>query len=135
MMRLYSKYLKKGHLRATTSGYDYQSQLLHICTHTGLLNNAKPIPKNSSLKRVYILHLLPLEYYPPITNLLNILSKDKLVKTVVYSQKTIRIDRVFKLKTFKYLGLIIQGIKKTIILKFWSFFTYVFLPLWQLIDI
>ena len=31
---------QKGHLRATTSGYDYQSQLLHICTHIGLLNNA-----------------------------------------------------------------------------------------------
>jgi hypothetical protein len=31
---------QKGHLRATTSGYDYQSQLLHICTHIGLSNNA-----------------------------------------------------------------------------------------------
>ena len=31
---------QKGHHRATTSGYDYQSQLLHICTFTGLLSNA-----------------------------------------------------------------------------------------------
>ena len=31
---------QKGHLRATTSGYDYQSQLLHICSNIGLLNNA-----------------------------------------------------------------------------------------------
>ena len=31
---------QKGHIRATTSGYDYQSQLLHICKYIGLLNNA-----------------------------------------------------------------------------------------------
>ena len=31
---------QKGHHRATTSGYDYQSQLFHICTFTGLLSNA-----------------------------------------------------------------------------------------------
>ena len=31
---------QKGYLRATTSGYDYQSQLLNICKYTGLLNNA-----------------------------------------------------------------------------------------------
>ena len=30
---------QKGHLRATTSGYDYQSQLLQVCSHTGLLSN------------------------------------------------------------------------------------------------
>ena len=30
---------QKGHLRATTSGYDYQSQLLHICSNIGLSNN------------------------------------------------------------------------------------------------
>ena len=52
----------------------------------------KPTPITSSLKRVYILHLLPLEYYPPITNLLNILSKDKQVKTAVF-QTNLRLSR------------------------------------------
>ncbi|MEJ6791527.1 MAG: hypothetical protein QNK89_01990, partial [Lacinutrix sp.] len=93
----------------------------------------KPIPKNSSLKRVYIIHLLPLEYYPPITNLLNILSKDKLVKTVVFSTKNNKSRPSFQTKNIQISRVSYPGDQKNIILKFWSFFTYVFLPLWQII--
>ncbi|MFB1027925.1 MAG: hypothetical protein QMC27_08275 [Flavobacteriaceae bacterium] len=93
----------------------------------------KPIPKNSSLKRVYIIHLLPLEYYPPITNLLNILSKDKLVKTAVFSTKNNKYRPRFQTKNIQISRTNYPGYQKNIILKFWSFFTYVFLPLWQII--
>ena len=93
----------------------------------------KPIPKNNSLKRVYILHLLPLEYYPPITNLLNILSKDKLVKTAVFSTKNNKYRPRFQTKNIQISRTNYPGYQKNIILKFWSFFTYVFLPLWQII--
>lgn len=93
----------------------------------------KPIPKNSSLKRVYIIHLLPLEYYPPITNLLNILSKDKLVKTAVFSTKNNKYRPCFQTKNIQISRTNYPGYQKNIILKFWSFFTYVFLPLWQII--
>ena len=93
----------------------------------------KPIPKNSSLKRVYIIHLLPLEYYPPITNLLNILSKDKLVKTAIFSTKNNKYRPRFQTKNIQISRTNYPGYQKNIILKFWSFFTYVFLPLWQII--
>ena len=93
----------------------------------------KPIPKNNSLKRVYILHLLPLEYYPPITNLLNILSKDKLVKTAIFSTKNTKNRPSFQTKNIQISRTNYPGYQKNIILKFWSFFTYVFLPLWQII--
>lgn len=93
----------------------------------------KPIPITSSLKRVYILHLLPLEYYPPITNLLNILSKDKQVKTAVFSTKNNKSRPRFQTKNIQISRTYYPGYQKNIILKFWSFLTYVFLPLWQLI--
>lgn len=93
----------------------------------------KPIPKTSSLKRVYILHLLPLEYYPPITNLLNILSKDKRVKTAVFSTKNNKNRPRFQTENIHISRTNYPGYQKNIILKFWSFFTYVVLPLWQLI--
>jgi len=37
------------------------------------------------LKRVFILHMLPLEYYPPVTNLLDVLAKDGSLTVQVFS--------------------------------------------------
>lgn len=85
------------------------------------------------MKKVFILHLLPLEYYPPITNLLAILDLDKDISTQVCTTKNNKKRSNFEAETIPIYRTGYPGYAKSLLLKLWSFFMYVFLPLWRLL--
>ena len=85
------------------------------------------------MKKVFILHLLPLEYYPPITNLLDVLAEDKTIQTQVFSTHNNKQRKVYQDNN----SLIYRGnypaYAKGTFAKLSGYFSTLLKPLWYLI--
>ena len=60
---------------------------------------------NFTLRKIALIHLLPLEYYPPVTNLLSIIDKDSSLSVRVFSTHNNKKRKAFNLrgtKIFRY---------------------------------
>lgn len=84
------------------------------------------------MKKVFILHLLPLEYYPPITNLIEVLSKDSALQIEVFSTKNNKNRPVYDSKNSTIYRSKYPAYVKNSILKVWAYLCYIILPVWRL---
>jgi hypothetical protein len=85
------------------------------------------------VKNVFILHLLPLEYYPPITNLLDILAKERTIKTQVYSTLNNKNRKAYVNKKISVFRGHYPAFAKNKFAKLFAYFSTHVKPLWYLI--
>lgn len=85
------------------------------------------------MKRVFIVHLLPLEYYPPVTNLLDILGADEQVKTAVYTTHNNKHRPVYSHQQVEIYRSTYPAYVKNKLQKIWAYGRYVMGPLWHLL--
>lgn len=85
------------------------------------------------MNRIFILHLLPLEFYPPVTNLLAILDKDKEVIAEVYSSYNNKNRVPFKAINIPIIRTEYPGNTENILLKLWHFFKFIIKPFLRLL--
>ena len=85
------------------------------------------------MRKIALIHLLPLEYYPPVTNLLSIIDKDSSLSVRVFSTHNNKKRKSFNLRGTKIFRYTYPGYASNFILKIWSFFKLAFLPLFELL--
>jgi hypothetical protein len=85
------------------------------------------------LKKLFILHALPLELYPPVTNLLNVLDEETNLKTAVFSTHNTFGKADFKLKNIPIYRSTYPGNAANVILKIWYFFMSVAIPVFRML--
>ena len=85
------------------------------------------------MRKIALIHLLPLEYYPPVTNLLSIIDKDSSLSVRVFSTHNNKKRKAFNLRGTKIFRYTYPGYASNFILKIWSFFKLAFLPLFELL--
>lgn len=86
-----------------------------------------------NMKRVFVLHILPLEFYPPVTNFLNILSKEPGVAAKVYSTHNNKDRREYFVPGIKIFRSNYPSYIKRKSEKLWAFLVMVVGPLLQML--
>jgi hypothetical protein len=84
------------------------------------------------LKKVFILHLLPLEYYPPVTNLIEVFGQDHRFSVQVFSSHNHKKREVFKSSSSKIFRSVYPAYASNAFFKLWAFFSISLKPLWYL---
>jgi hypothetical protein len=85
------------------------------------------------LKKIALIHLLPLEYYPPVTNLLSIINKDTSLSVRVFSTHNNKNRQEFHLEDVKIFRYMYPAYASNLILKICFFLKLAILPLYELI--
>lgn len=85
------------------------------------------------MKKVFILHLLPLEYYPPITNLLDVLATDNTIQTHVFSTYNNKKRKVYQNNNSRIIRGKYPAYTKHKLVKISAYFSTFIKPLWYLI--
>lgn len=85
------------------------------------------------MKKVFVLHLLPLEFYPPVTNLLDVLDKDKTLQTQVCSTHNNKQREVYQNKRSRIFRGHYPAYAKHKLAKISAYISTFIKPLWYLI--
>lgn len=85
------------------------------------------------MKRIYIVHLLPLEYYPPITNLLDVLHKDARFKVEVYSTHNHKSRPIYANASIPISRSTYPAYVQHPVRKIWAYIQCVIRPFWRML--
>jgi len=85
------------------------------------------------LKKLFILHTLPLELYPPVMNLLNVLDEDIDFRSLVFSSYNALEKPNFKLKNIPIHRTVYPANASNFILKLWYLFISITVPVFRML--
>lgn len=86
-----------------------------------------------SLKRLFIIHSLALEFYPPITNLLRVLEKDNRFDVRVFSTHNNKKREVFSSTQIPIYRTVYPAYAKNLIIKLWAYLGLIVKPVWLML--
>lgn len=85
------------------------------------------------MKRVFILHMLPLEYYPPVTNLLDVLTEESSMHLAVFSTHNTKNRAAYSNPKTAIFRTAHPAYFKNTVGKMLAYIRYVLWPLWRII--
>lgn len=89
--------------------------------------------KHGNMNKLAIVHFMPLEYYPPVTNFLNFVGKKEILKTRVWTCHNIKSRKPFVKKNIKVSRTAFPDVKEPIVFRFCKYWVFNFNTLCGLI--